>query len=348
MPDFKDLITLVRGPFPQKPLPAVWALQPIIAGVVGGIPDMIRYYFDVEERIRIDALVRQRLPEAVILPGHWPSMGVVAEASAFGGRIIWSHNATPHIFPSIRDLKEVEVLNLPRPGEAGLTPLLLTQMEIIRRKLKSRGLEMEKFIKSMGPAEIAGLLLGYEAFFLALYEDPRRLKSLIEMITEFIIKWLHRQEAIIGEAEVLQIADHVPSQIKPEHLKEFIFPYINAIYAEFPGAIKIYHNEGFHSDAHIELVLEFGADLWHFGSDVHSLSDIYAKIGEAMVPFGGINPHGAMRFGTPEEVMEETRQALAAARGRRLLLSTGTGTTPEVTLENIRAMIDTVVSEGLH
>ena len=46
--------------------------------------------------------------------------------------------------------------------------------------------------------------------------------------------------------------------------------------------------------------------------------------------------------------MEETRQALAAARGRRLLLSTGTGTTPEATLENIRAMIDTAVSEGLH
>jgi len=344
MPDFKDLISLVRGPIPDKPLVAIWSLPPTTAGAVGGIPDMIRYYFEIDERLRIEMKLRKLLPEALILPGFWPSLGVVVEVSAFGGQVIWSHKDAPYISPPLRELKEADSRKAPQPGKAGLTPLLLTQMEIVRRKLKSQGLEIEKFVKSMGPAEITGLLLGYDKFFLALYDDPGRLKSLMDMVTEFVIKWLRLQEEVIGEAEVLQLADHVPSQVSPKHVEEFILPCLKAVYSEFPKAIKIYHNEGFHSDQHIETVLSFGADIWHFGSDVHSLSDLYSKIGDAIVPFGGVNPHGAMRYGTPEEVRAETREVLTVARGRRLLLSTGTGTTPETTLENLRAMVETAVS----
>ena len=211
----------------------------------------------------------------------------------------------------------------------------------MRRTLNRQGLGVDKLIKSMGPAEVTGLLLGYENYFLSLYEDQIRLKRLMEMVTEFIIEWLHLQETSLGEAELLQIADHVPSQVNPEHMEKFILPYLRAIYSEFPNLVKIYHNEGFHSDRHIEDVLQFGADIWHFGSDVHRLSDVYDKICDAMVTFGGINPIGPMRYGSPEEVRKETKEVLTAARGRRLLLSTGTGTSPEVTLENIRAMIET-------
>ena len=35
-----------------------------------------------------------------------------------------------------------------------------------------------------------------------------------------------------------------------------------------------------------------------------------------------------------------TRQVLAEARGHRLLLSSGTGTTPDTSLANLRAMVD--------
>jgi hypothetical protein len=42
-----------------------------------------------------------------------------------------------------------------------------------------------------------------------------------------------------------------------------------AVFSAFPEPIKIYHNEGFHNDRHIELMLKSGAEVWHFGSDVH-------------------------------------------------------------------------------
>ncbi len=344
MPDYDDIVSLVRGPIPPKPPIAIWALPPNTAGVVGGIPDMIRYYFDVDERLRQEIKLKALLPEAIVLPGFWPSLGVVVEASAFGGQVIWSRKAAPHIYPAFRDIKDTDTVKAPKPGEAGLTPLFLTQMAIMRRKLQADGKDIDKMIKSMGPAEVAGLLLGYENYFLSLYHEPARLERLMEMVTDFIISWLHIQKDFLGEAQLLQIADHVPSQVSPEHMEAFILPYLQAVYSEFPDPVKIYHNEGFHTDRHIEGVLRFGADVWHFGSDVHGMASIYERIGDTMVPFGGVNPLGPMRYGTPEEVWAETQEVLKAAEGRRLLLSTGTGTSPEVTLENVRAMIDAAVT----
>jgi len=237
-------------------------------------------------------------------------------------------------------MAEVDGIRPPTPGEAGLTPLLLMQMKEIRRRLRPQGRDLDRIVKSMGPAEVCGLLLGYENYFTSLFDDPARMKTLMEMVTAFIIQWLRLQERIVGEAQVLQLADHVPCQVSAEHFRELIFPYLRAIYAEFPEPVKIYHNEGFHSDEHIQLVRQLGADIWHFGSDVHSLADFFGKVGDTLVPFGGINPHGPMRHGTPEAVRAETRAAVQAARGRRILLSTGTGTTPETTLQNVRAMVE--------
>jgi uroporphyrinogen decarboxylase len=141
------------------------------------------------------------------------------------------------------------------------------------------------------------------------------------------------------------IGDHVCNQVTPEQMREFILPYLQTVFEAFPEPVKIYHNEGRHSDEHIQMVLDYGADIWHFGSDVHAVSDLFDKIEDRIVLFGGVNPHGVMLHGTPDDVRAETREVLKAAKGKRMLISTGTGTTPEVTLENQRAMIETVVTE---
>jgi uroporphyrinogen-III decarboxylase len=52
-----------------------------------------------------------------------------------------------------------------------------------------------------------------------------------------------------------------------------------------------------------------------------------------------------MRHGSPQQVWAEARAVVEAARGHKLLLSTGTGTTPEATLENQRAMVQAALAE---
>jgi uroporphyrinogen-III decarboxylase len=340
MPDFSDLTALVQGPVPEKPLPCYYDFAPCYARLVGGIPDLTRYYFDAEEKMETQLRLKALFPEALVLPGVWADFGVVLEVSAFGGQLLWFEQGAPYIMPSMGEVSGIDRLKAPEPGKGGLMPAFLAQQQVMIRKLKARGMELDRWIMAMGPAEIAGLLLGYEKYYMALYDDPGRIRTLMELLTDFLIRWLRLQEAAIGGAQVMMIADHVCSQVRPEHLREFILPCMKAIYSAFPRAVRIYHNEGFHGDRHIETILRFGADLWHFGSDVHSLPEVYAKVGDGIVPFGGLNPHGAIRLGTPEEVRKEAGAVVEAARGRRLLLSTGTGTTPDAPLDNVRAMIE--------
>lgn len=344
MPDYQDLINLVRGPIPEKPLPCIWDFFPCHAGAVGDVPNFLDYYFDVDEKLHIQRKLQNLIPEALILPGVFPDLGVIVEVSAFGGQIIWFEQGAPFIGEAIRDLKEIDSLTLPKAGLTGLMPLALTQREVMRRKLKEYGKEMEHWGMSMGPAEVSGLLLGYQNYYYGLYDDPDRIKNLMEMVTDLIIAWLHLQECAFGGLDVMCLADHVCNQVAPDQLEAFILPYMKAIFAEFPKTAKIYHNEGRHVDEHIEMVLEFGADIWHFGSDQHGVSELFSKVNEDIVLFGGVNPHGAIRHGSPDDVRAETRRVLQESRGRRLILSTGTGTTPETTLDNQRAMIEVTVN----
>lgn len=344
MPDYSDLVRLVRGPLPDKPLPCIWDFFPCHAGAVGNVPNFLEYYFDVDEKLRLQRKLQHLLPQALILPGIFPDLGVIVEVSAFGGQIIWFEQGAPFIGEAIHHPKQIDSLKLPKAGLSGLMPLALTQREIMRRKLKGQGLEMEHWGMTMGPAEVSGLLLGYQHFYYGLYENPQRIKKLMEMVTELIVDWLHLQDSAFGGLEVMCVADHVCNQVRPDQLAEFILPYERAIFSEFPRAVKIYHNEGRHVDEHIAMVLDFGADVWHFGSDKHDLAELYAKVGDRIVLFGGIDPHGVMRHGNPEQVRDETLKVLQVSKNKRLLLSTGTGTTPETTLENQRAMVEAAVA----
>lgn len=338
MPDYRDLIALVRSTRPGV-LPAVWDFFPCHAGAVGGVGNFLTYYFDVDEKLRVQLRLKELLPDALVLPGVFPDFGVIIEVSAFGGRIQWFEKGAPYIGEAIRDTREVDALRPPRPGLDGLMPLVLAQREAMRRKLAAQGREMERWAMAMGPAEVAGLLMGYERFYLAMYDDPKRLAALMRLVTDFLIAWLRKQDAVVGGAEAVCVADHVVSQVPPALAAEFVLPYEKAIFAEFPDAVRIYHNEGRHSDEHVAMVLDFGADVWHFGSDAHPLADLLGKVGDRMVLFGGLDPHGIIRTGRPRDVRAATRAAMAAAAGRRILLSTGTGTTPDTPLANLRAMV---------
>lgn len=44
MADYADLLALVRGEVPQKPLTAIWNFLPSHSAAVGGISDFNEYY----------------------------------------------------------------------------------------------------------------------------------------------------------------------------------------------------------------------------------------------------------------------------------------------------------------
>jgi hypothetical protein len=59
-----------------------------------------------------------------------------------------------------------------------------------------------------------------------------------------------------------------------------------------------------------------------------SYSSCTTKWGSTLFYSAGRIPMGVIRMGTPKEVYVETRKLMEAAKERRSLLSSGTGTTP--------------------
>ncbi len=346
MADYADLFEIVRGAMPQKPLPAIWDFLPSHSAAVGGICDFNKYYFDVEYKLNIQCKLKALLPKAVILPGIFPDLGVILEASAFGGKILWFKDNAPFIEHAIHDRVQIDHIKAPKIETSGLLPLALVQQRVMHRRLKQKGSELDQWAHSMGPAEIAGLIMGYDNLYMAMYDDPKRLLRLMEITTELVVGWIQKLGSFFGPdgAQVIAVNEHVPHQVSPAHFDAYIFPYLKAIFESFPKAVKIYHNEGYHSDGHVKRVLKLGADIWHFGSDVHAIPDLLTKVGDQIILLGGLNPHGVIRTGTPEMVRKEVRATVSAAKGHRFILSTGTGTTPDTTLANQRAMVDACVN----
>ncbi len=77
------------------------------------VPNFLEYYFDVDEKLRLQQKLQDLLPQALILPGIFSDLGVIVEVSAFGGQIIWFEQGAPFIGEAIHDLKEIDSLKLP-------------------------------------------------------------------------------------------------------------------------------------------------------------------------------------------------------------------------------------------
>lgn len=125
MLNYQDLIHFVRGRIPERPMPVVYNFAPCFDNMVGGIPSMTKFYFDLDEKMRLQLKSKELFPEALILPGVFPDFGVIAEVSAFGGQIIWLEGNAPFILPSLRDVKDIDRLKIPVPGTTGLIPAVL-------------------------------------------------------------------------------------------------------------------------------------------------------------------------------------------------------------------------------
>ena len=55
--------------------------------------------------------------------------------------------------------------------------------------------------------------------------------------------------------------------------------------------------------------------------------------------FGNLDSVSLLRFGTPEEVREETKRQMQAARYGRFVMANGSPLTPDTPKANIRAMM---------
>lgn len=338
----KDFLDAVNHMEPSRIPVAFWGpISPSLMSFMG--VGAKSYYLDAEVKLKTQLDFLNMFPEAIGVPGIWPEFGSVALPSAMGCEVIWLDDDAPVARPMLTDINDVLKLKSPDPGQAGFLSVELQQWEYFWRHTDKRFIDEYGYLDgaayTLGPVEAAGLMRGYTDFFVDLYLHPKLIHQLLEINTETIIKYLKATEKINGKIKRLAVADHIPTQISPEHVKEFWLPYLSAIYKEFHYAeIRLWHNEG--SCRHIlPLLRELGANVWHFGDD--SVAEAKKSVGDCFCLMGNLHPVHILANGDYTTVFNAAVDIIkAGSQGGGLWLSSGGGMAPGTPKENIQAIID--------
>lgn len=336
-----------KGGEPDQVPVALWGNCPWITHFAGVKP--IDYYHDAATKLQVQLWIQDRFPEVVFIPGVWPDFGVVGEpVSAFGGEVIWQHDDAPFIHPILRDRNDILRLRPPCPLERlGLAPKVLDQYRYFWSHLPKRYVDKYGYLDGvawvMGPVETAALLRGYCQLFLDMCDEPPLVHHLLEITTHTVINWLKMIETVNGPLRRLVLVDHVASMISAEYFDEFYVPYIRAVYARYPQAVKIYHNEGNCSHV-LHKIPELGADVFHFGPDI-DIAQAKKTVGNKIALMGNLDPKGILNGGSVLDVEAETKRQLSAGGpGGGYIFTCAAAPYRTTPWENLQTMVHTALS----
>lgn len=169
--------------------------------------------------------------------------GTSAMVSAFGPQLQdsggghWAHRL-------LDDLRQVDDLQLP-PVDSGLVGEALAHTQALREHadLPIMSLDLQS------PLTVATQMVGVSELFLAMYDDPRRVHALLELLTEFFSRVVEAQREAAGDrycpvfwpgiwapAEIgLELADDYMLTLSPELFDQFSLPYLSRLAERFGG-----------------------------------------------------------------------------------------------------------------
>ena len=335
----KDILeSAVRHEQKQVPF-VIWNTAPVVLSLLG--LDHRRFYRDAAFKLRAQLEVQSMFPDALLLPGPWPDYGVAVEPSFFGCEIQFQANDPPWVSTRIPEIKELLRRRPADPETAGFGAEMLEQYRYMWENMDKSYIDRYGYLDglgyALGPMDTAAELLGYNTLMLELFDHPKLVHEMFDLITDCLIRWLHAQEKVNGRLKRLFIPEHAPAQLSRQHFDEFSFPYLQRIFGEFPQAIRLYHNEG--QALHLlERIADFGADIFHFGTD---MEETVERIGKRVCLMGNLDPLEVMLNGSTEQVVRAAQACLEiGGQHGGFLLSTAGGMAPETPRENIQAAID--------
>jgi len=132
------------------------------------------------------------------IPYFMPWLGTGVLASAFGAKVKFPEDrgADPVVAePCLKSIEDVARLRLPDPTRDGLLPRVLDLIDYaVRRADLPVGLT-----DMQGPLDTIGLMCGQTRLFEWMYDEPKMVHEIFEMVTEAFIQWVKVQKEHIGE-----------------------------------------------------------------------------------------------------------------------------------------------------
>lgn len=321
---------------PQQVPVALIVDSPWLPGYAG--INTLDYYLYPEKWLQINLDLLDRFPDAVWIPGFWVEFGMAAMPSAFGARIAFHPDMPPSIEPVTTDLNVWSAAPLPNVREAGFMPLALRLYEQMEARLYAEGLGI-RMVAARGPIVTAGFLMGISQLMMDLVMRPDEMHRFLDKITTTIIGWLHAQLEMLHNPEGIILLDDIVGMVSLKHYRAMIEPYMQRIFSEFDGLIKIYHNDTPCSHLYGAFA-EAGFDVFNFTHRA-DIGEVKREMGHRVALMGNVAPLDLGARGTPQEVEEAARLCLdKAAPGGGMILSFGGGVSPGTPAANIDAMLN--------
>lgn len=328
---FRTLIAAARGEATVPPT-ALIVDSPWIPGFVG--MTATEYFAEPEMWLRANLRVVEGFPEIIFVPGFWLEYGMAIEPSAFGCKLSWWKDSPPSVSPVLSDISQVRGLSSPLPQNDGLMPFALHLQRWAQKQIAPLGYSI-KMVAARGPLALAGHLRGITEFLTDIKIEPEESHRLLDICTRTVIAWLRAQQENLPDVEGILVLDDIPGLLSPADYEAFAHPYLERIFAAFPGMLKMYHNDA-NIDPFAERLADVGFDILNFSHEI-GMASLTARIGDRLALMGNVAPLHVLARGTADQVDEHARKCLNEGSGR-LILSAGGGASPGTPAANVRAL----------
>ena len=279
--------------------------------------------------------VEREFPDVTFLPGFWVEAGMAAEPSGFGCKVSLFADKTPAVHPLVGGVEELDRIQPPNPHSDGWMPVILNYYRWLQPRAEDAGHPIV-MVAARGPLTVASHLMGVGNFLVGLKLYPTETHRLLRITTTLVRDWLEAQAEALRSIEAIMVLDDIAGFLSPQDYLTFGGPYLQEIFAAFPGLVKFFHNDT-ENPASFPYLRELGIDVFNF-THLRPLAKVRELVGPDICLMGNVPPLDVLARGTPDSVTEAARECLREHPGPRLILSAGGGTSPGTPGANIRAL----------
>ena len=198
------------------------------------------------------------------IPALPTDLGTYVLGTAFGAQVKSFDDGRRYLEgPVILSAADVDRIQKPSVKAGFITEQLRTIETFVEH---TKGQVPVRAGDNLGPLSVAEMLWQSEDFYMALALNPEKVHQLLDVITDFIIEYIHRMRAISPQVFTVPwppiwmpnelgayISDDTMSMISPEQYEEFAVTYNNRISEEFGG---IYLHSCVLKENHFESIMK--------------------------------------------------------------------------------------------
>lgn len=266
------------------------------------------------------------------------TIDTTAEAEAYGCEIKFSAREAPSIVGRLlTTAADVSALADPVPGDARTR----VPLETAWRLTAEVGEGVPVIGTMLGPFALASRLFGLSETIAATTSEPETIEALLDNVTGFLCRYAleFRETGAWG----ILVAEAAAGRLTSEGVSRFSTHFVKRVIkaVETPDFSVIVHS-GQAAIDHLDAIMESGAGLYHFGSDMDMVAAL-AKAGPGTILSGNLDAKTIFQKGTPQVASDATRALLEATRPyKNFVISSGCDIPPGAPLANLNAFFRAV------